>query len=69
MTRLVREESWSSSWVCVGAHMQDPQEAAFSIAVIVPDDLYSLTDDSRFAALHRATVSTAQRKHSTMGPD
>lgn len=44
----VREEFWSSMWVCVGAHIDSPQHPAFSEATLTPDELYYLTDDSRF---------------------
>ena len=66
MTGQVREEFWSSSWVCVGAHIQDPQESAFSSAVIVPDDLYYLTDDGRFAAPRWATIDGVDRPGETL---
>lgn len=66
MTGQVREESWSSSWVCMGAHIQDPQEAVLSSAVIVPDDLYYLTDDGRFAAPRWATIDGVDRPGETL---
>ncbi|MGV9928344.1 ApeA N-terminal domain 1-containing protein [Nocardia rhamnosiphila] len=48
MSGQVREEFWESSWVCVGVHLSSPQDAAFSKATLVLDELYYLTDDSRF---------------------
>ncbi|MEU5759850.1 HEPN domain-containing protein [Nocardia sp. NPDC047648] len=44
----VHEESWESTWVCVGAHVPSPQQDQFSSAALVLDDLYYLTDDGRF---------------------
>lgn len=46
----VRDEFWHSSWICIGAHIADPEEAVFNRAVVAIDELYYLTDDGRFCA-------------------
>lgn len=52
----VREEFWHSSWICVGAHIADPQEPALNKATVAIDDLYYLTDDGRFCAPQWAPI-------------
>lgn len=48
MTHQVRQEFWSSSWLCMGAHVGSPEEARFTKATIVLDELYYLIGDARF---------------------
>lgn len=52
----VREEFWTSMWVCVGAHVLSPEEASFSGATVALDDLYYLTSDNRFCAPQWAKI-------------
>ncbi len=56
MSNQVREEFWESPWVCVGAHVSNPQELKFSKAILVVDDLYYLTDDGRFCPPQWANI-------------
>ncbi|MFT4088669.1 MAG: hypothetical protein QM658_16240 [Gordonia sp. (in: high G+C Gram-positive bacteria)] len=48
LTHQVREEFWSSPWLCTGAHVGSPNEAHFTEATIVLDELYYLISDVRF---------------------
>ncbi len=48
ITHQVREEFWSSSWLCVGAHVESPGEARFTKARTALDELYYLINDARF---------------------
>ncbi|MEC3915777.1 HEPN domain-containing protein [Nocardia sp. CDC160] len=53
----VREEFWSSTWVCVGAHIGSPQDPAFIEATLEPDELYYLTNDRRFCPPQWAKIA------------
>lgn len=57
----VRKEFWSSSWVCVGAHITSPRDAAFSMATLELDGLYYLTSDGRFCPPRWATIEGVER--------
>lgn len=63
MASDVHEEFWSSSWICVGAHVGTPQDAAFSTAVLALDGLYYLTDDGRFCAPQWAKSNDVEHPH------
>ncbi|GAA2083944.1 hypothetical protein GCM10009821_26450 [Aeromicrobium halocynthiae] len=52
----LREEYWCSSWVCVGAHISSADQQSLSNFRVVVDDLYYLTNDSRFAAPRWAKI-------------
>lgn len=43
----VQQENWSSLWVCVGDHIESPDDPIFTEAVLALDDLYYLTSDNR----------------------
>lgn len=43
----VQQESWTSSWVAVGEHIESPDSLVFSEVALALDDLYYLTSDSR----------------------
>jgi hypothetical protein len=48
ITHQMHQEFWSSSWVCIGAHVSDPEEERFTKVTIVLDELYYLIGDPRF---------------------
>jgi len=48
MNHQVREEFWSSPWLCMGAHVSSPEEVRFTKATIVLDELFYLIGDARF---------------------
>lgn len=61
MSGRVRGEFWSSSWICVGAHVLNPKQAEFCSATIVLDDLYYLTDDARFCPPNWVQIAGVDR--------
>lgn len=59
----VREESWHSSWICIGAHIAHSQEPALNNATVTIDDLYYLTDDGRFCAPQWAPIEGVEHPY------